>query len=401
MKKILLIYLIPVLSGNLKAQETLSPNELNQKLTYFYQNPDSTTLKKIVLSMFENSEVKEKFPPTAVVAFCTSILLSRDPNSIVLGRELKKYASKNQLSAVILSLGNTRDTLVNWPYHSPETNDMMWASYFGTGNSKYLERLVSELQYINREDSLVLFLAGGSAKWSLSSNAKQHETIDRFLRSKLTSAPENLRATLTEILTEEPSTIREEFTARLKEMRKKGLIPAQNQESGEPKLDFVKKEKSGELSINWNDHHALFVIDAKSIKELNQGFFEVEGQIVQFVSVKIPSDISLQNLTVEKAKSALQGYVQYEMHYFQNELKLEISDITSEFVSFNEKIFIKWGFKANVKINGNSNGPILQVYYSTICWDRVVSVNSPIMKKDNQKQIEKRLKSIAQTLTMK
>jgi hypothetical protein len=399
MRKFLFLALTFFLSENLRAQDTLPLDELSQRLTYFYQNPDSTTLKRIARTL-SASEAQEKVPPTAAISFCTSILLSRDANSVVLGRELKKHASTNQLFTFILSLEKSRDTLVNWPTHSPEVNDMMWGAYFGTGNSKYLERLISELKYINREDSLVLFLTGNSAKWSLCSNARQHQSIDKFIRTKMNTSPESLRVVLSEILTAEPKTLRDEFTARLKEMKAKGLIPNQNLNNDEPQISFVQKEKSSDVGLAWNDHRAGFVLESKSVKVLNdKGFFNVDGQIVQFVSIKIPSNMDVNNLTPEKMKPILQGYVQYEMQYFKDELKLEISELTSGFTTINEIFFIKWKFQ--VKSKENANNVNQQVYYTTICWDRVVSLNSPVTDKDNSKQFEKRLEGIAKTLIMK
>lgn len=399
MKKFLFLALTFVLSENLRAQETLPLDELSQKLTFFYENPDSTTLKRIVHTL-SAIEAQEKVPPTAAISFCTSILLSRNSNSVVLNRELKKNASTNQLFSVILALGTTRDTLVNWHMHSPDVNDMMWGAYFGTGNSKYLERLISELKYVDREDSLVLFLTGNSAKWSLCSNARQHNAIDKYIRTKVNTAPGNLKTLLAEILSKEPSTMRDEFTARLKVMKEKGLIPNQNSNNDEPQLSFVQKEKSGDFNITWNNHRAGFTIEAKEIKEMeHKGFLKVDGQVVQFVSIKIPSNMDLTNLTPEKMKPILEGYVQYEMQYFKGELKLDISELASDFTTINDKFFIKWKFK--VKSKERDANVHHQVYYTTICWDRVVSLNSPITDKDNLKQVEKRLEAIAKTISLK
>jgi hypothetical protein len=396
-----LVYLTFFQFQNLKAQEKFSRNELSQKLTNFYQNPDSVTLNKIVATLSASSEDQEKMPPTVVIGFCTSLLLLRDENSAVLDRELKKHVAENQLFPFILSLKNTRDTIVHWPAHSPEVNDMMWSAYFGTGNSKYLERLIGELKYVSREDSLVLFLTGNSAKWSLASNARQHNSVDKFLRAKMNVAPEDLRTVISEALTKEPVAIRDEFTARLKEMKAKGLIPDQNSTDAEPKISPVEKEKSSDIGISWDNHQARFVIESKSVKILNKSFFDVDGQVIQFVTVKIPSNMDLENLTPEKSKSILQGYVQYEMQYFRNELKLEVSDFTSDFTTLSNNYFVRWKFKANTKSKDSGDNLTQQVYYTTVCWDRVVSINSPITAKDNFKHYEKRLEAIAKTLTMK
>jgi len=399
MSKVIPLIFVFISFNKLSAQEILSPSEISHKLTFFYQNPDSLALKSIVYSMSESEDVQKNFPPTAAIGFCTSILLKRDANSTMLAKELKKYAPGNQLFGYILSLGKTRDTLVNWGSHSADVNDLMWSAFFGTGNNKYLDRLISELSYLEREDSLDLILAAHSAKWSLASNARQHKKIGEYLWSKANNAEGDTKKILFEILMKEPDVIRDEFVARIKEMKNKGLLPAQDSNNEEPELNFTKKDKLSEISFSWNNHRIRFEVEAKSIKQLDaKGFFDADGQVVQFSTVKIPSNVDLMNLNDEKEISILRGYVQYEFQYFQNELKLEVKDLKIDTKTLNGKNFIEWEFRVTTKPNQQINKTNKQIYYTAVFWDRVVSINSPVMLNDDDKRIEKKLELIAKSL---
>jgi hypothetical protein len=54
---------------------------------------------------------------------------------------------------------------------SPAYNDMNWSSYFATGDTKYLENIITNTHLAENREDRNLFLTGASAKWSLCSNA--------------------------------------------------------------------------------------------------------------------------------------------------------------------------------------------------------------------------------------
>ena len=75
------------------------------------------------------------------------------------------------------------DTIYSKAKITADYNDMNWASYFATGNLKYLDNIISNISYDNEREDIVLFLAGASAKWSLCSNANQDEVVKKYLES--------------------------------------------------------------------------------------------------------------------------------------------------------------------------------------------------------------------------
>lgn len=99
---------------------------------------------------------------------------------------------------------------------TPQLNDMNWASYFATGNTKYLDNLLHNAQYYAERKDLVLFVTGSSAMWSLSSNARQHPAVQAYLaKAKSKNAALALK--------KEPGYFREEMAEIVRQQRAKGV----------------------------------------------------------------------------------------------------------------------------------------------------------------------------------
>lgn len=79
-----------------------------------------------------------------------------------------------------------------------EVNDMCWAAYFAGGDEKYLDRLLeTAITNLPEREDLQLFLAGGSAAWSLASNAGQYKTVKKYLEDHREMNPEVVEYILT------------------------------------------------------------------------------------------------------------------------------------------------------------------------------------------------------------
>lgn len=389
-----------LISGN--AQELLSKDALNQKLTYFYQNPDSGTLHSIINTIRLDKQVREAFPPPAILGFCTGVLLSRNPNSRILKSELEKHRTEVRLFEAILFFGQTQDTLIHWPEHSAEMNDVIWAAYFGTGETKYLDRLLTETRYKDREDSLQLFFAGSSAMWSLASNARQHPSIKEYL-NKLSSSVNDAqkKANLQEILTRDPNEFREETVTRIKSMKERGLLQPQPPAAEPYQLKLVKKPTGALLGLSSSSNTFSIEVEGKEIKAgSDPGYYTVDGKFLQVVTIQIPGTADLQNLTPEKEEQILRGYVDYELTYFRNELKLKVRNESIKPETINGKLFIRWSFAADPPTTEGITSPKRHIYYSTVCFDRVLSMSSATMPKENAKAPDTMLRAIAKTLKL-
>ncbi len=95
---------------------------------------------------------------------------------------------------------------------------MNWASFFATGDVRFLDHIIGKILLAEDRIDRNLFLTGASAKWSLCSNARQ----DKLVKEHLTGVKENKKQ-IEEILKKEPQEFRQEMIDVIKEQRAKGL----------------------------------------------------------------------------------------------------------------------------------------------------------------------------------
>lgn len=203
------------------AQELIPREQIGRTFTFFYTKSDSVVLKSLIKTLQNSQEARESIPPAPVIGFFTAILLSHSPNREVVYRELNRLTNRYELFDYALAFGKSQDTIVHWKNRKPDSNDLIWGAYFGTGDTRYLDKLVGETKLVTREDSLVLYMTGASAKWSLSSNARQHEQIKQYLTMLAQGTDEGTKKVLTEILTKDPGVIREEIFKKAEEIKSK------------------------------------------------------------------------------------------------------------------------------------------------------------------------------------
>lgn len=119
--------------------------------------------------------------------------------------------SKDPLAAILSQLAST------------STNDMLWGAYFATGEARYLEPLVARLSHLDERRDMALFLAAGTAKWSLLSNARQHGRVREQL-AKMAADPAHPHHELFDLLVANPDQdIRGWMTKVMSEQREKGI----------------------------------------------------------------------------------------------------------------------------------------------------------------------------------
>jgi hypothetical protein len=110
------------------------------------------------------------------------------------------------------------DTLYSQTKITASLNDMNWSSFFATGNTKYLDNIISHIPYVENRIDVNLFLAGATAKWSLCSNSRQNDTVNKYLNSL-----KNKNPLLNEILENDPQYFREAMINILKKQRENGI----------------------------------------------------------------------------------------------------------------------------------------------------------------------------------
>ncbi len=90
------------------------------------------------------------------------------------------------------------------PIISPQALDMLWATFFATGDERVVRRIISVLQ-LSKDNKSAEALIGTSALWSLKSNAKQHEKVMAICKEEIGKQDGLTKNLLQEVVTEKIS----------------------------------------------------------------------------------------------------------------------------------------------------------------------------------------------------
>ncbi len=136
-----------------------------------------------------------------------------------------------------ISLNKSPEKILNATPLSPMKNDMNWGCFFVTGDAVYINNIINTLIHMDDRKDMTLFLTAASAKWSLSSNARNFRRVKEVL-------DQNNDATLTvhiqDLLAKDADQVSEETLQLFKNERQqgawKGSTPA-NPHSGKNLID--------------------------------------------------------------------------------------------------------------------------------------------------------------------
>lgn len=205
------ISLFPGFSSGQENERTFS-----HILQTYYLHRDKDLVEKTIEMLNSPGIEYKRFEPLLTGFY--GALFSLDP-------VVKKSFSSNfdrltnpDFKNLFIYLNNSNiDSIYSKTPKSPEYNDMNWASFFATGDTKFLDKIIANVPYAEERVDRNLFLTGASAKWSLSSNARQ----DKRVKEHLDGLREN--KSIREILDKHPQEFRQEMIDIIKAQRAKGV----------------------------------------------------------------------------------------------------------------------------------------------------------------------------------
>ncbi|MDB5134195.1 MAG: hypothetical protein JWP37_798 [Mucilaginibacter sp.] len=114
---------------------------------------------------------------------------------------------------------------------------------------------------------------------------------------------------------------------------------------------FVKTKDGGQVIFNGKNHAFSVNIPGTTVTEEklgnageNQNFIHCGGTVIQTSWVPlpqpVPENMQLSNLTREEQQETLDGYVNYELDYFTNELKTKPLNFTKEWITVGSRLFL-------------------------------------------------------------
>ncbi len=222
-------FLCAVVSLICLSHTLLSQNESNNIYTEkqvadildnYYTDRNTEDICKLIRSIDVMGITEESNASPPIMGFFVPIFCDSNVNSTELKNTISKLTtSKSFFEGILKSTEKKVNALLMIEQHYPYWNDVMWGAYYSTGDNRYLAKLVSQLSFCNRTDSVMLLLTGLTAKWSLCSNAKKLPPIKEYLKSELPKSSKEINEIITDILLLSPGEIKEQMEERVKQLK--------------------------------------------------------------------------------------------------------------------------------------------------------------------------------------
>jgi len=205
--------------------------ELGQWFTYYYKTPHSERDVENIYKMFEAGFFNKPSAVAPLIMFLAEFF--RQNESMIPNWEKALHEIPQDDNFYLLhslwqaNTDNALKALNNWPeiqsdkiikkikehppvdletieINSPAILDMLWATFMASGNTFYVERIISSLSLPTdskeKNQRINNLLIVGAVKWSLSSNAMQHELVLKTCQKSADSEDPKIREAIPEIL---------------------------------------------------------------------------------------------------------------------------------------------------------------------------------------------------------
>src|SRR5262249_34001765 len=161
------------------------------------QHPDPTKVPQAIDGFAASGFAIMPVQSRPALAFF-SLVFAANPAQMDAWR--KQIDAKDAGTQAVLQLadyyGRTPDSLLKMPVHSANMNDMYWGAFYATGDVRYLQKLMDQLVYCDERIDAYLFMVGGSAQWSLASNAAADPAVKQALQQAAASDSGRMQALL-------------------------------------------------------------------------------------------------------------------------------------------------------------------------------------------------------------
>lgn len=159
------------------------------RMTRFYLTPtreEFDSIQRGIQAHFRKFKAEEKENGTATLA---AVFLARV-------REKYHYALldigdlDDEAKSIVANDGSEIASFVHDDSRvSPEKLDIWWISYFATGETHYLDKILEQVGDVKSQSGVARILVVGAANWSLASNCEQHPAVLEHVRSVLERTP--------------------------------------------------------------------------------------------------------------------------------------------------------------------------------------------------------------------
>ena len=205
--------------------------KLSRWFTYYYKDPQPETVEDnieamvvagffgkqsavgpLIMFLSEVFRQNEKLLPAWEQSFAKLPFNSRgyiaqalwESNTTNGKKIIEKWKKEGIVEKIDRIISNVPIDLKNINITSPAMLDMLWASFMASGDKQYIERIIGVLAYPDdspkQEERLNNIMLIGAAKWSLSSNAFQHDLVYEICEKYAKSEDPNTHEAIVKIL---------------------------------------------------------------------------------------------------------------------------------------------------------------------------------------------------------
>lgn len=209
-----------------------SQDDFNRWSAYYYVHPNPKRVVPAIRFMAESGVLDQETQRAPTMAFLAEIFRQNEGSLTTWLRELEDLEEAQQkvlwhalwfsncaaASALLLEfryrispegkelidrlLKEEPPEMLSLPVSSPAVLDMLWSTFFVSGDERCVQRVISVLPLSKPKGDLEKFLIGEAARWSLVSNALQHERVLKICRKEAASQPKEVRAVLVKVIQE-------------------------------------------------------------------------------------------------------------------------------------------------------------------------------------------------------
>jgi len=196
-------------------------DDISQFMEEYYLQPRPDLIADLIDALQPTGFVQKTTVPV-VMGFFSEVFAAnpdRIPNWQVLIAKQDEQTKTALNRALAVSKG---PGVIHSVEHSAEGNDLFWGAFFASGNPKFIKKLVDQLKYFDERDDFTLFAAGGTAMWSLASNAQSRPRVREAIEKAKPTADKRSQELITELLAEDPERIKQEMGEIINNQRQAG-----------------------------------------------------------------------------------------------------------------------------------------------------------------------------------
>lgn len=206
------------------------PTTLGRWITYYYVQPEPQLVGDAVRAASSQGFMKEGRGAPPFFGFVAGVLgknpdMARplaeklaslpeiDQPVLVLGIWYSRHPDTKQLLGTLLKsmpaqkqmiehfLANTAPGILDLPLEQgPWVLDALWGYFMATGDGSPVIRIIGALPWVNVRGDIPRLSVGGAAKWSLTSNAVQHERVLAVCREQVKTQTQEVVEVLKEVI---------------------------------------------------------------------------------------------------------------------------------------------------------------------------------------------------------